>query len=107
MPIRKKWSEFTDEKVLEVAPDRAGVYELGNRLRNVVYIGSSASVRARLYEDYLHKNTEQARLIRGKVRYFRAEATGGVTRAQQRERALQNAYRRKKGRLPELNRRIG
>ncbi len=107
MAIRKKWSEFTPEKVLESAPDKAGVYELGNRLGNVIYIGRSAKVQARLYEDYLRKNTRKARLIRKKVRYFRAEAMGGEMRAKQRERALLNNFVKEKRRLPELNQRIG
>jgi len=107
MAIRKRWSKFIPEKVLENAPDKAGVYELGNRLRNVIYIGSSANVRARLYEDYLQGRTKQARLIRKKARYFRAEATGGEARAKQRERALLNAFEKEKGRLPELNQRKG
>jgi len=107
MAILKKWSEFTPGKVLEIAPDKAGVYELGNRLKNVIYIGSSANVWARLDKDYLRKNTKKARLIREKARYFRAEATSGEKRAKQRERALLNAYKKKKRRLPELNRRSG
>jgi len=100
MPIRKVWSVFEEERI-EGVPDTFGVYELGNRLRNVIYIGHG-KLQSRPWDHYDTENP----CIR-KAYWFRCEKTGSKLRAEQRERSLLNRYYDDYGRLPECNRRFG
>ncbi len=100
MGIAKRWSRFEDEKLEEV-PDVYGVYELGNRLRNVIYIGQG-KLWSRLWD---HCVTDDP-CIR-KSYWFRYETTGGKLRAEQRERALLTEYWDEYGTYPECNKRFG
>ena len=65
MPIPKRWSSFTLER-LRLVPNEPGMYELGDTRGEVVYIGSGDSahgVRGRLNFHKKHKPKS--------VKYFR------------------------------------
>jgi predicted GIY-YIG superfamily endonuclease len=96
--IQKRWSRY-DEFTVAEAPNALGVYEIGNRLRNVIYIGSGR-IRERLQA---HMSPSGNRCIRQKGKYVRWEQTGSKERAQQRENALLEAFYRIHGRWPECN----
>ena len=100
MPIAKRWSRF-DEKTLENVPSVYGVYELGNRLRNVIYIGSG------ILDERLRSHFRSRNPCFQKAYYFRYEPTYGGERARSRERALLREYKRRYGELPLCNERIG
>lgn len=100
MPIAKPWSVFNSDKVSEV-PSVFGVYELGNRAKNVIRIGSG-NLRERLAEHLRSKNS----CIR-RSKYFRYEKTSGKEKSLQRERALQKKYKEMHGKLPDCNERLG
>lgn len=100
MPIAKKWSRF-DEETLKGVPSVYGAYELGNRLRNVIYIGSGV-LDERLSSHYSSRNP-----CIQKAYYFRYERTYSEQRARSRERGLLREYERKHGEIPLCNERIG
>lgn len=98
LPLAVKWSKFTNEN-LENVDAVYGVYELGDKNKNVIYIGQGV-----LSERLLtHKTSDKACLK--KARHFRLEKTGGKQRAEQRERAEMNAYENKHNVLPDCNER--
>lgn len=101
MSIQKRWSRLTSENVAEV-PEVSGVYELGNRLRNVIYIGRAGggnTLRGRLRQHC--SPSEPKWCIRTKAYYFRYEETRAHI---SRERELLDEYRSSHGgRLPECN----
>ena len=98
MPLAIRWSKFTEENL-----DRVdlvyGVYELGDKDKNIIYIGQGV-LSERLWA---HKTSGKPCLK--KARYFRFEKTGGKLRAEQRERAEMNSYEDQYGALPECNKR--
>lgn len=99
LPIAKRWSSF-DEESVNVVPPNYGVYELGNRLRNVIYIGSG------ILSERLNAHLRSRNPCTQKSYYFRYERTDSEARARQRERALLRDYERTHGRLPLCNERI-
>lgn len=100
LPITKRWSRF-DEETLGYVPSVYGVYELGNRLRNVIYIGSGV-LNERLSSHFRSRNP-----CLQKAYYFRYERTFSEARARSRERALLREYERTYEELPLCNERIG
>lgn len=95
--IQKKWSRF-DLATVQEAPNTYGVYEIGNRLRNVIYIGSGR-IRDRLF----HHLSRGKMCVRNKGQYVRWEEMGRSDRAQQRENALLKRFQHEKGQWPECN----
>lgn len=100
MPLAIKWSKFTYQNL-----DRVdwiyGVYELGDRYKEIIYIGQGI-LRDRLLA---HLRSEDPCFK--KARYFRVEKTGGKFRAKQRERTELNKYAdNHDDYLPECNRRM-
>jgi len=100
MPIAKRWSKFTWDK-LEDVPDVYGVYELGDAKGNIIYIGSGRlRDRLRYWKSINKVCIMQARM-------FRYEKICSERRCRQRERALLKDYKRRYGRLPKCNKKIG
>ena len=98
MPLAIRWSKFTKENLDRVDPVY-GVYELGDKNKNVIYIGQGI-LSERLWA---HKTSD--RPCFKKARYYRFQKTGGKERAEQRERAEMNVYEDQYGVLPECNKR--
>jgi hypothetical protein len=73
MPIDGPWIRLTPY-TLEAVPQLPGVYELGNLVRNTVYIGRSADrdLRSCLGDEIADPRCEA---IRRQARYFRYEPT--------------------------------
>ena len=65
MPIAKKWSPFTLER-LRLVPNEPGVYELGDMKGEVVYIGNGDSARGVRGRLNFHKKGKPK-----SVKYFR------------------------------------
>ena len=100
MPIAKRWSRFTLYN-LNAVRNVFGVYELGNRSGNVIYIGSG-----KLHNRLTHWKNSDDSCIR-LTAMFRYEELSSDERCRQRERALQLDFKRRHGRLPKCNERIG
>ena len=99
MPLAIRWSKFTYENLNRVDPVY-GVYELGDKDKNIIYIGQGV-LRDRLL---VHKIGDKPCFKR--ARYYRFEKTGGKERAEQRERVEMNAYEKQHdGELPPCNKR--
>jgi GIY-YIG catalytic domain len=96
MPIQAQWWSFV-ESVIEVDRDDPGVYELGDKDGNVVYIGSSNELRRRLKE---HLNEASYTCIRQNTTHYRIEYTPNF---QNRERELYAGHVRIYGKPPECN----
>lgn len=98
MPLAVKWSKFTFENLKRVDLVH-GVYELGDKDKNVIYIGQGILTERLL----AHKISRKACFR--KAQYYRFEKTGGKERAEQRERAEMSQYERQYGNFPECNKR--
>jgi len=98
MPLAIRWSKFTKENLDRVDPVY-GVYELGDKDKNIIYIGQGV-LSERLWA---HKTSGKPCFK--KARYFRFEKTGGKMRTEQRERAEMNSYEDQYDALPECNKR--
>jgi|Deesub1362A_J573_1020465.scaffolds.fasta_scaffold01674_4 excinuclease UvrABC nuclease subunit len=98
LPIYKRWSRYTKDKVRELE-DYYGVYELANSSREVVYIGEGR-IRSRLLSHFADGQDPTPG-----VSYFRYELTGSKLRATQRQNALLAEFEREYGRLPKYNQR--
>lgn len=48
MVIRNLWHRLDDPKAINRVSEKAGVYELGNKNKTVVYIGESGDLRERM-----------------------------------------------------------
>jgi hypothetical protein len=96
MAIQAQWWSFV-ESVIEVDRDDPGVYELGDKDGNVVYIGSSNELRRRLKE---HLNEALYSCIRQNTTHYRIEYTPNY---KNRERELYAGYVRIYGKPPECN----
>jgi len=100
LPLPVKWSEFTYEDIDRV-DEVYGVYELGDKDGEVIYIGHGI-LRDRLLAHLRGENPCTHKL----AQYYRIEKTGSKTRAEQRERVEMNWYAKKHdGYLPLCNRR--
>lgn len=86
---------------MRTVPPYHGVYELRDRLRNVIYIGHG--VLSERLSAYLYSDDPCIR----SAYYFRYEKTGSKLGSEQRERALLRVHERKYGELPRCNQRIG
>lgn len=96
MPLPVRWSRFTYDN-LDRVDYVYGVYELADRNENIIYIGQGV-LRDRLL---FHKKGGDPCIKR--ARYYRFEKTGSKLRAEQRERAEMNYYKRRHGELPVCN----
>lgn len=77
MPIQKNWTPF-NESFVRLAPDSAGVYEIGNRYKDgvirTIYVGSSdVSLRNRLLQHL--QPSESNACIKRYAQFFRFEIT--------------------------------
>jgi hypothetical protein len=99
MPIAKRWSKFTLHNLYHV-PNVFGVYELAD-YNEVIYIGSG-----KLRDRLKHWKSSSDPCIR-KSRKYRYEEIYSDERCRQRERALLAKFRRRHGRLPKCNERLG
>lgn len=99
LPLPRKWSKFSFENLAQV-DNVYGIYELGNRLKKIIYIGRG------LLLDRLFSHLIGSYRCTANASFFRMQKTGGSLRAEQRERSQLNAYHRKHGRLPKCNIRI-
>ena len=100
MPIPKRWSKFT-HAIVDSAPAKAGIYELGNSNGEVVYIGSSEEgedIRGRL-RFHKKKNSRS-------VRYFRFLLAGLFQNAKAMEQHHCELFKARYGRLPRLQKRM-
>lgn len=100
MPIQKRWSKFTKAKISSV-PEEEGVYELGDAKGEVVDIGSGESeqgIKSRLEDK---KNTRPST-----VKKFRYKLTAPSQDPKEEERKLGEAFKRKHGKLPRLQKRL-
>jgi hypothetical protein len=95
MPIRNRSWLFSEEYISKV-PEGAGVYELCNMNREVVFIGcSKSSIASRLKS---HKKTKKCI----GVRYFRYRRIRLDEDAEEEKKKLINAHIKKYGKLPIL-----
>ncbi|TET07923.1 MAG: excinuclease ABC subunit C [Candidatus Thorarchaeota archaeon] len=100
MPIDKNWSSFTMQN-LKIIRNVFGVYELGNRNGVVIYIGSG-----KLHDRLTHWKSSSNPCIK-QATNFRYEELYSDERCRQREESLLVDFKRRHGRLPECNDRIG
>ena len=98
MPIRKRWSRFNLENVLELE-DEPGVYGLANRGGRIIDTGGSdSSVRDRLLS-HLRNNKYPTAV------YFRCQYAGFFDSGIQMEAIHAEKFRRKYGRKPRYTKR--
>jgi hypothetical protein len=69
MPIQSQWLLFSDRTV-DSEKDQGGVYELGDSVGMVVYLGGSKSLRRRLKEDLAEPSMT---CIKRNARVYRTE----------------------------------
>lgn len=100
MPIQKRWSKFTKEKISSV-PEAEGVYELGDTKGEVVDIGSGDGERGIKSRLENKKNTRPTT-----VKKFRYKLTSPSQDPKKEERKLGEAFERRHGRLPRLQKRL-
>ena len=100
MEIFKKWSKFTKKNV-ERLKDIFGVYEIADRSKKVIYIG-----RGRLRSRLLRHFPRGEDPIPGAA-YFRVARSYSRLRAEQKERKLLKNFKKKHGKLPRYNQRVG
>ena len=99
MPIRGKKQRFTDTNISN-APDCDGVYGI-YRYRELIYVGKGEGkegIRSRLQAARLETRN------RGNATSFQAEK---CKNASNREKQLLEQYKKKHGKLPRYNDRIG
>lgn len=96
MSISKKWCKFSKENLREV-PNFLGVYELADANKELIYIGEG-----RLKNRLLEHNRKKLY-----AHYYRYLVLGSKIRCEQKERAMQRAYRKKHGELPWYNKQLG
>ncbi len=100
MPIRKRWSQFSNERIANES-DSYGVYEIANRSGKIQYIGQGR-IFSRLVSHFLKASHPIPRAA-----LYRVEHLGSKRRAEQRERALLAKYETEHGDLPPYNKRFG
>lgn len=93
------WCDYNTSSVSRNAPTNIGVYEVGDSSKNTAYYGEG-DIRARLLD---HLNKREFPL----GRYFRYESTNDKQRAVQRQNALLEEYKRRRGKYPIYNERKG
>jgi len=65
--IRNLWHRLDNPKAINRVPEKAGVYELGNRNQTIIYIGESGNLRDRI--NY-HVDDPKNECIRKNAVYF-------------------------------------
>ena len=104
MPINTQWQPLT-VVAIGLIPERAGVYELGNKYTNgiikTIYIGKAGgnnTLKGRISQHT--QESEPNPCIKNYAQFFRYEITGDYD---SRERQLLEEYRRVTGSLPPCN----
>jgi hypothetical protein len=93
MPIEKRWSKMTADK-LEDIPEEAGVYELsGFGSDRALYIGQTKNLRRRLRAHHQNFNPNQ----------FRFQTAGVFDEPEELERLHMERYVEKNGEIPPWN----
>lgn len=100
MPIQKRWSKFTQEKI-DSAPEKPGVYELGDVKSEVVNIGSGNSQES-IKPKLCRKKQEGPKT----VKRFRLILTAPSQIPERLEQKHGEKFERKYGRLPRLQKRL-
>ncbi len=95
MPIRARWVPFT-EGMARFCREEPGVYELGDTLGAVVYVGSSDQLKRRVNEHLAEAGT----CIKRNASVYRVEYSGDYAK---RERQLLDEHLRVNGALPVCN----
>ncbi|HWO40318.1 MAG TPA: GIY-YIG nuclease family protein [Candidatus Eisenbacteria bacterium] len=96
MPILAPWKLFID-LIVDLETDQPGVYELGNRESQVIYIGSSGQIRTRLLE---HVKTYRPACIKTNAVVYRVEYRAN---RMARERELYDEFLSVNRRAPRCN----
>jgi GIY-YIG catalytic domain len=96
MSIRGQWWSFV-ESMVQMDRDVPGVYELGDVVGTVVYIGSSQEVRKRLLE---HLSEVESTCVRRNATQYRIEYT---YECENRERELYKLHVATYGKPPRCN----
>lgn len=100
MPIRNAWHRLNEPRAIRRVPEKAGVYELGNKYHTVIYIGRAGGgrLRDRIYE---HVDDGANRHIRDNAVYFRFTTTRAFINE---ERELFEEYKKThQGKIPPCN----
>ena len=92
------WWAYT-KNMVQHDPDDLAVYELGDKDKKTVYYGSG-KLKTRLLD---HLNKKECPL----ARYYRFEKFSTEKECRAKEEALLGAYKKKHGKLPMYNERIG
>lgn len=100
MPIKNKWHRLNDPKAVQRVPDKAGVYELGNENKTVIYIGQASGGRLReRIGDHVNESVNEC--IKMYAVFFRYRTTRAYIEA---ERELFREYKeRHSGKIPSCN----
>lgn len=93
MPIQKRWSKLSKAKI---APQKPGVYELGNAGKNIVKIGEGKKLKERL--------DQQMPSMPRDVKFIRFLETKAHEKL---EKRMLEQFEKEHGRLPKYNERIG
>jgi len=93
-----QWWTYSKDLVAH-DPDKLGVYELGDKSKNTVYYGSG-KIKTRLSD---HLNKKECPM----ARYYRFELFSTEAECRAREKELLEDYKRKHGKLPMYNEKIG
>jgi hypothetical protein len=99
MPISSEWWSYT-VNLVEMERDAPGVYELGNPGKNVIYIGSSQTVRSSLLK---HLEEPAGSCLRRFATRYRIEYTDDVKK---REDDMYNEHVKLHGKLPRCSERL-
>lgn len=100
MPIQKKWSKFTQDKI-DSAPEKPGVYELGDAKGEVVDIGKGDS------QEGIKAALRRKKQVRPKtVKKFRFILTPPSQDPEVLEQKHGEKFERKYKRLPRLQKRL-
>jgi len=93
MPIPKRWSKLSKVKS---APQKPGVYELGNAKKEIVKIGEGGKLKERL-QGQMPSKPKDVKLIRWQE----------IRQHEKREKQMLEEFKKKHGRLPKYNEQIG
>ena len=93
-----KWWSYT-KTIVAIDTDKLGVYELGDEKKNTVYYGSG-KIKTRLLD---HPNKKECPM----ARYYRYELFDTEADCRAREEELLENYKKRYGKLPMYNERIG
>lgn len=97
MPIKNEIYNWTEENV-NMVPARAGVYQLLNVNKKLIYIGQSSNLEER-FQNYMSTDFE-GKTCKQRTRYYQREPTSNPVA---REKELIEEYKRLNGGLPPCN----